>query len=75
MPMPATESSIDAPPSAEALELARALVERYYANCFWFRHPKATIKTRDDVYLVISHLREYGGHEEWREAQRLWRCL
>ena len=75
MSLPATEAPAEAPPSEEALALARELVKRYYAKCFWFRHPDATIESRDDIYLVVSHLREYGGHKEWREAQRLWKCL
>ncbi len=71
MPLPATESSNDAPPSAEALELARALVERYYANSPLFRYTKNGIHTRADIYAVVTHFRENGGHAAWHEVQRL----
>ena len=60
--------------SPETLELARALA-REFSECMWWRHPDATVDTRDDAYLVVQHLREYGGHRAWREAQRLWKCL
>ncbi len=63
------------PVSAEVLEEARRLVELHFAKCFWFRHPDATTKNWADVYLVIQHLREYGGHSEWYEAQELWKKL
>lgn len=62
-------------PNSAALQLARELVSRFYPDCFWFRHPNATIETIEDIRLVIMHLREYGGHEAWREAQRLQKCL
>lgn len=62
------------PPEA-ALALARDLVKRFYASCFWFRHPEASLDSSEDVYLVITHLREYGNHAAWSEAQRLWKCL
>ncbi len=62
------------PPSEEALALARKLA-RDFRECMWFRHPEATIETRDDIYVVIAHLREYGGHKAWRAAQDLWSCL
>lgn len=65
----------EAPPSREALELAHALVKRFHSSCFWFWHPDATVESRADIYLAITHLREYGGHAAWAEAQRLWKCL
>jgi hypothetical protein len=65
----------DAPPTGEALELARALVKRFHSSCFWFRHPDATVESRADIYLAITHLREYGGHAAWTQAQQLWKCL
>jgi hypothetical protein len=41
----------------------------------WWWHPDATVETREDACLVVRHLREYGDHRAWREAQRLWKCL
>ena len=61
-----------APP--ELCERAAALV-RGHPECFWFRHPEARIRHMEDVRLVVDHLREYGGHRAWRDAQELQRCL
>ena len=60
--------------SEKALEQARRLVKEF-PECFWFRHPEATTDNRDDILLVIRHLREYGGHRAWYAAQDLWKCL
>lgn len=60
--------------SPAALQLARRLAKEF-PECLWFWHPDATVDTRDDAYLVIRHLREYGGKGAWREAQQLWKCL
>jgi hypothetical protein len=62
------------PISPEALELARALAKEF-RDCMWWRHPDATVESREDAYLIVQHMREYGGHRAWREAQRLWKCL
>jgi hypothetical protein len=61
-----------APP--ELCERAAALV-RKHPDCFWFRHPEARIRHLEDVRLVVEHLREYGGHRAWWDAQELHRCL
>jgi len=63
------------PVSEEVLAEARRLVKEHFAKCFWFWHPEATVTKWEDVYLVVTHLREYGGHREWREAQDLWKAL
>jgi len=63
---------IPAPP--ELCERAAALV-RSHPECFWFRHPEARIRHLEDVRLVVEHLREYGGHRAWWDAQKLHRCL
>ena len=71
----ATETApAPAPLSKEAAETARALI-RQFPECFWFRHPDAPLGTVDEARLVVLHLREYGGHRAWREAQRLHSCL
>ena len=62
------------PISPEALELARSLAKEF-RDCMWWRHPDATVESREDAYLIVQHMREYGGHRAWREAQRLWKCL
>ena len=64
---------IPAPP--ELVARAEALVRKYDVKCFWFRHPEARVRYIDDVELVIHHLREYGNHEAWKEAQELRKCL
>jgi len=74
------EVEIETPPTTNAvpehvLAEARRLMKLRFLKCFWFRHPEATVETWDDVKLVILHLREYGGHQEWYEAQNLWKML
>jgi hypothetical protein len=64
--------STPAPP--ELCERAMTLV-RSHPECFWFRHPAARIRHLEDVRLVVEHLREYGGHRAWWDAQELQRCL
>ena len=64
---------IPAPP--ELVARAEALVRKYDVKCFWFWHPDARVRSIDDVELVIHHLREYGNHEAWKEAQELHKCL
>lgn len=61
------------PPEVQAK--AEALVKRFFAECFWFRHPEATIRTAGDARLVVKHLRDQGGRDGWREASDLLRCL
>ena len=63
------------PVPPELIARAEDLVRRYGAECFWFWHPEARVRHLDDVRLVVEHLREYGGHQAWREAQELQRCL
>jgi hypothetical protein len=55
---------------AHALELVRT-----FSECFWFRHPEATVRFTDDVRLVIEHLREYGDKKAWAAAADLQRSL
>ena len=64
---------VPAPP--ELIARSEALVEKYDVKCFWFRHPDARVRFIDDVELVIHHLREYGNHEAWNDAQELHKCL
>jgi hypothetical protein len=61
-----------APPDLAAR--ATELVERY-PECFWFWHPEARVRHLEDVRLVVEHLREYGDHRAWWDAQELHRCL
>ena len=60
--------------SPTLVDRAQALV-RQYPGCFWFRHPEADIRTREDVRLVVHHLREYGNRKAWYDAQDLYKCL
>lgn len=48
---------------------------RQFSECFWFRHPEATVRFNDDVKLVIEHLREYGDKKAWEAAADLQRSL
>lgn len=69
------EVSDPRPVSDEVLQQARDLIKKHHAKCFWFRHPEASINKWEDVYLVVQHLREYGGRRQWAEAQELWKLL
>ena len=64
---------IPAPP--ELVARAEALVKKHNLRCFWSWHPDAKVRYIDDVELVIHHLREYGNHEAWKEAQELHKYL
>lgn len=64
---------VPAPP--ELVARAEALVKKHDQQCFWFRHPEATVDYIEDVAVVIRHLREYGDHEAWRDAQELHQML
>jgi len=61
-----------APPELAAR--ASALV-RQFPECFWFWHPDARVRYREDVRLVVEHLREYGGRRAWLAAQEIHQCL
>ena len=58
----------------ELVARAESLI-REFPGCFWFRHPEARIRDRNDIPLVIQHLREYGDQRAWRAAQALRKCL
>ncbi len=60
----------DTPVSPEVIAMAQQAV-RDFRECFWFRHPQAEIHDREDVELVIEHLRHNGGHRAWVVAQNL----
>lgn len=62
------------PAPANVIDHATRLV-REYPECFWFRHPEASIRHLEDVRLVVEHLREYGDRRAWWAAQELHRCL
>ena len=62
------------PASPELASRATELV-RKFSECFWFRHPEATVRFTDDVKLVIEHLREYGDKKAWAAAGELRRSL
>ena len=68
------EPLVPTPTPAELVARATELVKRY-PECFLFWHSDARIRDLEDVRLVIEHLREYGGHGAWLDAQDLYRCL
>jgi hypothetical protein len=62
-----------APP--ELVEKAETLVREFFVSCFWFWHPEASVRYREDLPLVVEHLRDYGDKKAWKAAQDLQRCL
>lgn len=62
------------PLSPEVVEMARRAVRDFH-GCFWFRHPEADISAREDVEIIIDHLRRYGGHRAWQVSQQIRSCL
>lgn len=60
-----------------APEVARRAMDfvRQFPGCFWFRDEEAQVRYRDDVELVVKHLREYGDKTAWEAAKELRRCL
>lgn len=71
---PAGDYPVRVPASREVVALATELV-RKFSECFWFRHPEASVRYEDDVRLVIEHLREYGDKRAWAAAKELKKCL
>lgn len=71
---PAGDDPVRVPASPEVVALATELV-RKFSECFWFRHPEASVRYEDDVRLVIEHLREYGDKRAWAAAKELKKCL
>lgn len=69
-------SSLESKGLSENELVARAeFLIREFPGCFWFRHPEARIRDRNDIPLVIQHLREYGDQRAWQAAQALRKCL
>jgi len=73
-PLEPDDPAVEGPGATELVARAEALVKRF-PGCFWFWHPDARIRTRDDVRLVVRHLRDYGDREAWLAAQDLNQCL
>lgn len=65
----------DAVASSHLREMATAAVQRYHAQCFWFRSPQANIETVGDVMLVIQRLRQHGDQKAWKTAREIEICL
>ena len=70
----AIEAPVRVPACPEVAARAMELVQTF-SECFWFRHPDATVRFTDDVRLVIEHLREYGDKKAWAAAADLRRSL
>jgi len=74
--MEATETDPALTPSPpELIARAEALVREYGVQCFWFWHPDARVRTREDVQLVVKELRRNGSRKAWLAAKELKRCL
>ena len=54
--MTQTLETSDALASPQVIQLALSAVQRYHAQCFWFRSPDAEVETVGDVLLVIQRL-------------------
>ncbi len=65
----------DAVASGRVIEMASSAVQRYHAQCFWFRAPDAKIETVGDVLLVIQRLRQHGDLKAWTTAREIESCL
>ena len=65
----------DAVASSHLREMATDAVQRFRAQCFWFRSPQANIETVGDVMLVIQRLRQHGDLEAWKTAREIEGCL
>ena len=61
--------------SPRVIEMALSAVQRYHAQCFWFRSPDAGIETVGDVLLVIQRLRQHGDLKAWETAREIESCL
>lgn len=66
-------STHPAPP--ELIKRAEALFREYDAQCFWFWHPNAVIRTLEDIHVIVRELRRNGNRRAWLAAQELQRCL
>jgi len=62
----------DVPPELAARALA---LVRQHPECFWYWRPDVSIRSVEDVRLVIRQLRDYGARDAWRAAQDLSGCL
>jgi hypothetical protein len=62
-------------PVAPAVARRAMDLVRQFPGCFWFRDEEAQVRYRDDVELVVKHLREYGDKTTWEAAKELRRCL
>ena len=71
---PAAGYPVRIPVAPEVAQRALDFVRRF-PGCFWFRDEEAPVRYRDDVELIIRHLREYGDKIAWEAAKELRRCL
>ena len=71
---PAAGYPVRLPVAPEVAQRAVDFVRRF-PGCFWFRDEEAPVRYRDDVELIIRHLREYGDKSAWEAAKELRRCL
>ncbi|NBV34635.1 MAG: hypothetical protein EBR81_12820 [Proteobacteria bacterium] len=73
--MTQTLETSDALASPQVIQLALSAVQRYHAQCFWFRSPDAEVETVGDVLLVIQRLRQHGDLNAWKTAREIESCL
>lgn len=51
---------------------ARRAYQKFYAQCFWFMRKDLPV-TEQDIPAIVRGLRQHGGHEGMRIAERLCR--
>ncbi|MCC6932703.1 MAG: BrnA antitoxin family protein [Deltaproteobacteria bacterium] len=56
------------------LQKAQDIYSQYHTKCFWHMKPDLTIN-EENVAMVISGLRHFGGHEGWRLAAEIENAL
>lgn len=63
------------PASPAAIEMARAAVRDFRAECFWWWNTTFIPVTREDIREIIRVLRTSGSRKAWQAAQRITKCL
>jgi hypothetical protein len=55
--------------------LAAQKAVKGFPECFWWWNDEFLPETREDVEEITRALRKTGGHEAWRVAQSIQKCL
>jgi hypothetical protein len=63
------------PPAPPELAARAAALVRLFPECFWYWRPDASVRSLEDVRLVVRQLRAYGDRDAWLAARDLSECL